>query len=143
MARCRGARSLSFAWVAIFIELCAEYALPSAAQAAPLEAGVHRPLKPFPVTVWTNTSAGFMHPEFSQGPFGIPALQSKLSLGLAQGGGGMRAASVAAGTLRALHMVSPGVQRPATRLLGVQHSAVGTASWCHPPPPPPPCSSTW
>jgi hypothetical protein len=67
---------------------------------------VYRPLKPFPVTLWTNTSSGFTYPELSDGAFGIPALRAKLSLGVAHGCGGFRMGSLAAGTLRALYAVS-------------------------------------
>ena len=104
-----GARILMLAW-AVMIAVWAPQLI-AARQPDPLaglDNWVHRPLKPFPVTVWTNTSAGFTYPELTQGPFGIPALQSKLSLGLALAGGGLRAAAAAIGTLRALHMVSQG-----------------------------------
>jgi hypothetical protein len=76
-----------------------------AAQSGP----VHRPLRPFPVTLWTNTSSGFTYPELSDGAFGIPALRAKLSLGAAHGCGGARAGALTAGTLRALYAVSRGL----------------------------------
>jgi len=69
---------------------------------------VHRPLKPFPVTLWTNTSSGFIYPELTDGPFGIAALQSKLSLGVAHMCGGTRAGALTLGTLRALYAVRCG-----------------------------------
>lgn len=57
--------------------------------------------------VWTNaTDKDFVYPEQDLGSdFGIDMLVDKPSLGIAVSGGGWRAASLAYGWLRALHLV--------------------------------------
>lgn len=59
------------------------------------------------VRVWTNvTDSGFIYPELDpQSDFGIDMLLDKPSLGISMSGGGWRAASLAYGWLRALHLV--------------------------------------
>lgn len=59
------------------------------------------------VRVWTNvTDADFIYPELDPGSdFGIDMLLDKPSIGIAMSGGGWRAASLAYGWLRALHLV--------------------------------------
>jgi hypothetical protein len=59
------------------------------------------------VRVWTNvTDADFVHPELDpESDFGIDMLLDKPSLGISMSGGGWRAASLAYGWLRALHLV--------------------------------------
>ena len=43
--------------------------------------------------------------QLSSGPFGIPALQRKASFGIGVSGGGLRAAFLALGWLRGMHML--------------------------------------
>jgi hypothetical protein len=60
------------------------------------------------VRVWTNvTDAEFVYPELDpRSDFGIDMLLDKPSVGISMSGGGWRAASLAYGWLRALHLVS-------------------------------------
>jgi hypothetical protein len=64
------------------------------------------PATPFKATVWTNVTDGQPYPEMGSGPFSVPALKQRLSLGIALSGGAARAAALAAGTLRALDLVN-------------------------------------
>jgi hypothetical protein len=59
------------------------------------------------VRVWTNvTDPSFIYPELDpHSDFGIQAIQEKPSLGIAMSGGGLRAAPLAFGWLRAMHLV--------------------------------------
>lgn len=59
------------------------------------------------VRVWTNvTDSDFIYPEIDPGSdYSIDMLIDKPSLGIAISGGGWRAASLAYGWLRALHLV--------------------------------------
>lgn len=72
------------------------------------------PTRPFATRVWTNTSSpSFRYPELAfPGPFWIPSLTQAPDVGVALGGGGLRAAALADGWLRGLHQV--GAARAAT-----------------------------
>lgn len=79
---------------------------PWVAGQAPVGLGaVYRPSSPLNVAVWTNMTSGAPFPELGTGPFSVPSLKSKLSLGVALSNGGVRSASLALGTLRAMNMV--------------------------------------
>ncbi|GAX84700.1 hypothetical protein CEUSTIGMA_g12122.t1 [Chlamydomonas eustigma] len=58
-------------------------------------------------TVWPGdaTEPGFIFPELSDGPFGIPALQKKANIGIGVSGGGLRAVFLGLGYLRGMHML--------------------------------------
>jgi hypothetical protein len=58
-------------------------------------------------TVWPGdaTEPGFVFPELSDGPFGIPALQRKANIGIGVSGGGLRAVFLGLGYLRGMHML--------------------------------------
>ena len=60
------------------------------------------------VAVWTNvTASSFVYPEVDpSGAYGIESLRRRPSLGIAFSGGGLRAAPLAYGWLRALQLVS-------------------------------------
>eukprot|EP00878_Enallax_costatus_P001973 GHUV01002137.1.p1 GENE.GHUV01002137.1~~GHUV01002137.1.p1 ORF type:complete len:169 (+),score=19.58 GHUV01002137.1:1223-1729(+) len=60
------------------------------------------------VRVWTNvTASDFVYPEVDpRSDFGIDALMERPSLGIAISGGGWRAAALAYGWLRALHLMN-------------------------------------
>ncbi len=57
---------------------------PWVAGQAPVGLGaVYRPSSPLNVAVWTNMTSGAPFPELGTGPFSVPSLKSKLSLGVA------------------------------------------------------------
>lgn len=75
-----------------------------------LFAMVFSPAHCIKVRVWTNvTDSDFIYPEIDPASdYSIDSLMEKPSLGIAISGGGWRAASLAYGWLRALHLVSYG-----------------------------------
>jgi hypothetical protein len=100
------------------------------------------PATPFKATVWTNVTDGQPYPEMGSGPFSVPALKQRLSLGIALSGGGSRAAALAAGTLRALDLVSTQMRIRAVagrvrawvgRAAAVRTQAMGTCGLPHSP----------
>ncbi|KAG2499382.1 hypothetical protein HYH03_002957 [Edaphochlamys debaryana] len=68
---------------------------------------VYSPSDPARVFVWSGSDQpGFVFPELDpEGPWGIPALQARPNIGLALSGGGYRAATLALGWVRALHVL--------------------------------------
>lgn len=90
-----------------------------------------RPGAAIKVRVWTNvTDPDFVYPELNPySDFGIPALQQKPSLGIAMSGGGLRAAPLAYGWLRALYLVCSTPQHATSR----DAAAADCAAAHHPP----------
>lgn len=103
-------------------QLAAHACHPARMRASPLQrpshtppAGVPRmhcrshrpPTSQLPMHVWTNaTQPGFIYPEASAGPFGMPDLLGKADIGIALSGGGARAACLSDGWLRSLDEAS-------------------------------------
>lgn len=69
--------------------------------------GTIEPHAPVEARMWPGyASPGFAFPEMrTDDDFGLPALQAKPSVGIALGGGGIRAAALAHGWIRGLHLV--------------------------------------
>ncbi|KAG2499381.1 hypothetical protein HYH03_002956 [Edaphochlamys debaryana] len=98
----RCSRSLSTLPRALALALALAACLPGACNAA-----VFDPSDPARVFVWSGSDQpGFVFPELDpEGPWGIPALQARPNIGLALSGGGYRAATLALGWVRALHVL--------------------------------------
>jgi hypothetical protein len=72
-------------------------------------AALYAPAKPFTFATWvgSNDSSWFQYPEVaSTGNHSIPALQQRPNVGIAISGGGLRAATLGLGYLRALHQLN-------------------------------------
>ena len=83
-----------------------------------------------PVQYWRTGGKAREFPELSSGSYGIPHIQAKPNFGVAIGGGGYRAATLASGWIRGLHNISHPDDSKATILSKTKYlSTISGSSW--------------